>query len=237
MPRLSLAAALMVAVFCCPAHGQDRRGEEATTSPEYHGTMANAPIPPKYHVRNEGGSNGAGLCVISSLIQDGAYQSIGDLPTLKESALWKAAKKAKGGYYPGKLEALLKAVMPDAKWFSWEGKTPELVKQYNAAGYPVATTMNTGAQYGYAPIHHMISVAHLDDQWACVVDNNDPGKYHWMPAAEYARRFPDGGNGWGFVWLPPEQAAAGFGLWAAVILLAAVAIKRRRERRRWALSF
>jgi len=58
-----------------------------------------------------------------------------------------------------------------------------------------------------------------------VVDNNDPGVYHWMPAAEFLRRWYDGGEGWAFAWsrLP---AAVRLGLSvlivaAAVLLLAA----------------
>jgi hypothetical protein len=177
------------------------RSEHVTDTPEYRGVHASAPIPPELHIRNEGGSDGAGLCVISSILANGAYQGVPGLDRLKDSTLWRTAKSRPGGYYPGKLEALLKQVLPGERWFSWEGPTPELVAEYSKRGYPVAATMNTGELYNWQSIHHMISIAHLDDSWACVVDNNDPGKYHWMTAAEYARRFPDGGQGWGFVWL------------------------------------
>jgi len=28
---------------------------------------------------------------------------------------------------------------------------------------------------------HMVNLVHLDDEWACLLDNNDTGKYKWVP--------------------------------------------------------
>jgi hypothetical protein len=202
MKRLTLLTlALALALSALPAYGQDRHGEIVTDAPEYNGTTAAAPIPPELHIRNEGGSDDAGLCVIASLVINGAYQGVPGLEGLKDSALWRTAKSRPGGYYPEKLERLLHELYPDEQWISWEGDGTDLLQHYASQGYPIAATMKTGALYGYKPIHHMISLVHLDENLACVVDNNDPGKYHWMPAAEYARRFTDGPKGWGVVWL------------------------------------
>lgn len=212
------------------AQGPDRRGEEVTTVPEYRGTRANAPIPPEFHIRNEGGSDGAGLCVISSLVINGAYQGVEDLGKLKDSKLWRAAKSQPGGYYPEKLEKLLKATYPDAKWVSFEGTTLDELKKYNVQGLPVGATMNTGQLYNYMPIHHMISAVHVGDR-VCVVDNNDPGKYHWMPESEYLRRYVDGRTGWSFVWLTPARLISSFV--PAAILVLASAVARIKRRRRW----
>jgi len=88
--------------------------------------------------------------------------------------------------------------------------------------------MNTGALYGYQRINHMISLIHYrTGGTACVVDNNDPGRYHWMPAAEFLRRLMDHGEGWVFAWsrLPAGVRAAvkAAVLAAAVLLLAGAA--------------
>ncbi len=208
--------------FPASASAQDKRGEIVLDVPKYEGTTANAPVPAEYHIKNEGGSDGSGLCVISSVLINGAYQGIPALAGLKGSNLWKTAKSRPGGYYPAKLEKLLNEVLPGEKWFSWEGESTDLVREYSAKGFPVATTTNTGALYNYAPIHHMISLIHLDDKWACIVDNNDPGKYHWMPAQEYNKRFRDGQQGWGFVWLrmPESRIDEYQALGAAVLLMA-----------------
>lgn len=219
------AALLLAALFLhAPTWAQspDSHGEVVTLEPEYNGVKANAPIPPEMHVKNEGGSDGAGLCVISSILVNGMEQNVPGLESGKGSLLWRTAKSRPGGYYPGKLETLLKEVMPGEKWFSWEGEGTDLVEEYSRQGYPVATTTNTGALYGYQSIHHMISNAHLDANWACIVDNNDPGKYHWMPRAEFDRRFVDGAQGWGFVWLRKPHVVA-FTLLSAALLLGAAA--------------
>jgi hypothetical protein len=186
----------------------------------YAGVAAAAPIGPKFHLKNEGGTDGNGLCVIASMVINGAWQGVEDLDQLKESALWRTAKSRPGGYWPERLERILNEVYPGAKWFSWEGDDCGLVEHYSSLGYPVAATMNTGQLYGYAPIHHMISLIHLDTEWACVVDNNDPGRYHWMTAQEYGRRFKDGPKGWGVVWLADPARATPILAPAALVLAA-----------------
>lgn len=220
MKRLAF---LLWFVLVPPAFGQDRRGEVVTEVPEYRGVRANAPIPAELHVQNEGGSDGAGLCVIASILANGRFQGVPGLDAGKASKLWQAAKAAPGGYYPEKLEELIKRVLPGERWFSWEGDGTDLVEEYSRQGYPVGGTMNTGAFYSYQPIHHMISVIHMDDEWACVVDNNNPGKYHWMPRAEYDRRFVDGPKGWGFVWLRRNVDLV-IRRWAAALIIVAAAV-------------
>jgi hypothetical protein len=226
-------------VFAClllfPALGlgqtPDRRGEVALLDPVYRGVRASAPIPVELHVRNEGGSNGAGLCVISSVLSAGMSQGIpgldrpghdeatgGEKPG-KGSQLWRTAKSRPGGYSPDKLASLLNQIMPDQKWVSYVGTDPTEIEKLTKAGYRVCATMNTGQQYSYRPIHHMINVIHYETNgWACVVDNNDPGKFHWMPAAEYARRSIDGGTLWAFAWL--YKVIAGVSSTSALILIA-----------------
>lgn len=213
------------ALVCLPrgSAGQtapDRRGEY--TTPDDAGRSLNAPIPREYHILNEGGSDGAGLCVIASLVINGAAQGVADFHRLKDSRLWRAAKARPGGYSPEKLAALLKELYPGLEWASIETDDPELIRKYSRAGYAVANTMNTGRQYGYMPIHHFVSTSHADASISCFIDNNDPGVWHWMPAAEQNRRFPDGGTGWLFVWL----ARRDYGSWvlAAGILAASLVV-------------
>jgi hypothetical protein len=184
----------------------DRRGEY--TSPDHNGVWLNAPIPREYHIRNEGGSNGAGLCVISAIIMNGAAAGIADFRLLKNSKLWKSAKARPGGYSPQKLAALLKELYPELEWASVETADAGLIRKYSAAGYQVANTMNTGQQYKYMPIHHFISTVHADLKMSCIVDNNDPGVWHWFSAAEQDRRFPDGQTGWLVVLLQRRKSFA-----------------------------
>jgi hypothetical protein len=218
--------ALVLLGSLCFGQEPDRRGEIRLSEPTYKGVRANAPIPPKFHIRNEGGSDGAGLCVIASSVINGGYQGVAGLEGGKDSTLWRTAKSRPGGYSPDKLERLLREVMPAEKWVSYYGRSPEVLDDLSSKGYPIGATMNTGAQYGYRPIAHMVSLVHFkSDQLACVVDNNDPGMYHWMPADEFLRRWYSGGAGWAFAWsrlpAPVRIAAVGLMLIAASLLLLA----------------
>lgn len=220
LPRgLGLASVLASTLLLASASAQTPNGrdEVVTTEPALAGLRANAPIPVSLHVRNEGGSDEAGLCVTASTLCNGMYQRIPALAGGKQSAYWLAAKSRPGGSYPAKLEAFLKEQLPDEKWVSWEGRVTDLIEPYNRRGLPVAVTINTGEMYGWQPIHHFVSLVHIDGALACYVDNNDPGRYHWITRAEFDRRFVDGDKGWFVVFLrSPDDAAH---LWSASALL------------------
>lgn len=234
-----LLALLALAVAQATAQAPDRRGEVALDVPAYQGTTAAAPIPREMHLRNEGGSNGAGLCVIASAVINGQYQAVPglvDTPDAqgragKGSRLWQAAKRRPGGYSPGKLERLVSEVMPDEKWASYVGRDYTVLDRLSKQGYPIGATMNTGALYGYRPINHMVSLVHYrTGGLACVVDNNDPGKYHWMPAAEFDRRWIDGGTGWAWVWTRLPSRALAIALAPFALIGGAVAFVAGRLR-------
>lgn len=232
-PRLALALALLFPASTF-AQTPDRRGELVTDTPTYQGRTASAPIPARLHVRNEGGSDGAGLCVISSILCDGMFQAVPGLESPghdeasgqsapgKGSGLWRAAKGARGGYSPDKLASLVNRIMPGEDWASYVGTDPSILDRLSRMGYAIGVTMNTGALYGYRPIHHMVSLVHFRaDDFACVVDNNDPGKFHWMPADEFLRRWIDGGTGWAWIWLRRASLPQGLPLPLAIFLCTA----------------
>lgn len=232
--------ALILGLLLCPAwaacgQAPDSRGEAILGEPAYRGERASAPIPPELHVRNEGGSDGAGLCVIASILANGQYQAVPGLQRGKDSALWRTAKSRPGGYHPTKLEQLINATMPGEKWASYYGPDATVLDRLSREGYPIGATMNTGRQYGYKRIAHMISLLHYrTGGWACVLDNNFPGVYSWMPADEFVRRWKDYGNGWAWIWTRKVALAARAGSAAVLILIAAAVLligRRRREAR------
>ncbi len=117
--------------------------------------------------------------------------------------------------------------MPGEKYASYVGTDRNVLNALTRQGYPVGVTMNTGAFYGYRPIHHMVSLIHYRiNGYACVVDNNDPGKFHWMPAAEFDRRWIDGGTGWAFTWTRLRASARGHFLLLAALAAAPSASAR-----------
>lgn len=243
-PRLRLAL-LALLVVIAPARGQDQapdaRGEIFSKLPFYQGERSTTLRDPKKHVQNEGGADGAGLCVIASITANGIDQGVpgldlpdGDNHTGHGSTLWKTAKSRRGGYSPSKLQSLIQEIMPDEKWASYYGDDPTVLDKLSRAGYPIGATMSTGRLYGYRPIHHMISLAHYrTGGWACVVDNNQPGIYSWMPAKEFERRWFDGGAGWAWTWTR-VAAVARFSSAILVLIAAAALVVGASHRRRLA---
>lgn len=235
----------LVAIACPCSRAQDR--EYVTPLPARDGAVASAPVQPRHHVRNEGGSDGAGLCVISSILANGMYQGVPgfsrtghdewtseDAPG-KGSALWLAAKAAPGGYSPEKLQKLVDRVVPGERYASHVGTDPEVLDRLSRDGYPIAVTMNTGELYQNKPIHHFVSLLHYrTDGAACFMDNNDkPGVYRWLSANTFGRRTLDGGVLWAWIWTrkPPAGGQTAFILLAAALIIVIKASRRNPRNR------
>lgn len=232
MRHRSIAFALMLAGAVGPARQQafaqarpTGRQEVVTEAPVLDGVHAQVPLRPEYHFKNEGGRDGAGLCVISSVNSDGWYQDVPEFVDAKNSKVWRLAKRKDGGYYPAKLKDPFDEAGVVTAWIQAEGSAEELVpviKHYLDLGIPVANTMAFSQRYispdlPTGEIHHMVQTLHLRDGLACLVDNNFPGTFLWVTEAEYGRRLVDGQAGWIVVLL---WGAKGF----AVVLVVAAAM-------------
>jgi hypothetical protein len=236
-----IGAVLVLWTSVASAQTPDGRGEIHLDEPVYQGERASAPAPPGLHVRNEGGSDTKGLCVVASILANGMYQGVPGLnepgrgtsnvkglyeviPNApgKGSTLWRTAKSRPGGYYPEKLQALVKEVMPNEGWATYYGADERKLDALSRQGVPIGATMGTGANYRYMPISHMVSLLHYRTGGnACVLDNNFPGEFTWMPASEFARRWKRGGEGWAWVWTRRPLLAPGSS-GSLLVLLAAV---------------
>lgn len=168
----------------------DSTGEVVIAQPKYQGVRAAAPIPPALHIRNEGGSDGAGLCVYASMVMAGAWQQVADLTGLKSSALWRYVKARPGGSYPSKLTEDVQTVYGDsARIVNYNGQDDTVLETLARQRKPFGITFGTGRNYNYARIPHMVDGLHYErNGWACILDNNFPGVYSWMPASELKRR-------------------------------------------------
>jgi hypothetical protein len=51
----------------------------------------------------------------------------------------------------------------------------------------------------------MVNLVYLDDQWACVLDNNFVGENDlvWLKTPDFLQRWTGGQNGWAVVLLAP----------------------------------
>jgi hypothetical protein len=203
--------------------------------PTHSGIRATADLPTTQHKRNVGGSDGAGLCVYTSAWHSAIWQ---DVRSLFDFRAW--MQQRPGGSYPEKFDTTMKGycaskgiTIPD--YIQHTGGDVEFLRLALRTGRMPAVTycgVDGQGRYGNQVIAHMVSLAHLDSERAAIIDNNFPGNWLWMTAAEFIerwkgerangqkyyvsdgrRQFPVGG-GWAIVFLappPPPYVTPPFG--------------------------
>lgn len=156
-------------------------------------------------------SKGLGCCVFRSLDHAGHYQQVVQLYGFPE---WMVQHGVSGGGYPGKVDQLIPLIssdrgLPTPDYLQYEGRDPSILIAALASGrMPCVTYNGHDPHYGMGQsIAHMVNLVYLDDQQACILDNNYVGENDlvWMTAAEFKQRWTGGGGGWCVVLLnaPP----------------------------------
>lgn len=163
-------------------------------------------FPLTQHISNIGSHvDGAGMCVMSSIEMAGRWQNLEQVRGLRN---WCANKP--GGGYPSKVDKQLKEYSQVQKintpeYVQYEGKELDLLKLALKTGRFPAVTYSGRDKVRYSStIAHMVCLAHLDDKWAAIWDNNGTaGELIWMTPEEFKSRWTNDSNGWAFVWLAP----------------------------------
>ncbi|MEI7685257.1 MAG: hypothetical protein WCL32_09535 [Planctomycetota bacterium] len=160
-------------------------------------------FPREFHIRNRGGSDGAGLCVFASLQQSAKWQDVEPLTGVFE---W--MKTRPGGGWPEKVDRVVDDMCRAKKlkkpaYLQIEGTDFELVRRACRLGRMPAVTyaFSPSGRYGGARIAHMVNLLHADERWCAVLDNNFPGTIEWMTPAEFQRVWTGGGQGWAVILL------------------------------------
>jgi hypothetical protein len=159
-------------------------------------------LPDAEHLRNKGGSDGAGLCVFTSIDHAARWQNVPALVGFRDFMT-----DFPGGGYPTKVDHFLPRMAKSKNL-----PVPEYVQDTRGDVGLMELALKTGRMvcvtYGYSPryggrIAHMVNLVHLDDKWAVVLDNNFPGRtrYEWVERDEFLRRWRMGGGGWSLVLL------------------------------------
>lgn len=170
------------------------------------GTQVQLDLPLPLHTRNRGGSDGAGLCVFTSIQHAACWQNV--------EVLWEFQKymtRYPGGGYPSKVDRCIDAIckersMPKPRYIQIESADIEVLKLACKTGRMPSVTYSysPSGRYGGARIAHMVTLLHADDKWFCVMDNNFPQTYEWMTPAEFRRSYTGGGRtGWSVIFLDP----------------------------------
>src|SRR4051794_24575544 len=131
------------------------------------GTEIDCDLPTSLHVRNRGGSDGAGLCVFASMRHSGLWS---DEPVFAALFEWMWARP--GGGYPQKVDRMVERYCFMEKkdkppYVQVEGSDLDVLRQAVRAGLMPAVTYyrSPTGRYGGQRIAHMVSLVAAGEKW------------------------------------------------------------------------
>lgn len=178
--------------------------EGGKVTPDGWGEIA-CDLPASLQLRNKGGSDGAGLCVFTSIDHAARWQRIRLLEGFRDYMT-----KFPGGGWPEKVDAYVNRIarekgVPPPRYFHYSGRDLTVIRKALETGRMVCCTYcySPLGRYGGGRIAHMVNIIYLDDKWACFLDNNFPGpdKYEWVPTGEALNVMSCGGSLWAIIFL------------------------------------
>lgn len=177
----------------------------------------NCDLPKEFHLRNVGGTDGAGLCVWCSITHTAIWQHIWEL-----MGTFQYMQSQRGGGWPERVDSVVpllakKAGVPTPPYIQVQSRNDyEILKLACKTGRMPCITYSyspTG-RYGGAKIAHMVSLVHATDKWVGILDNNFPGTIEWMDPQTFMNVHTNRGreNGWAVVFLadPPPPPPVNF---------------------------
>ena len=206
--QIALFAGLLQAQDCAKAPCMRNDEFSATvggrTAPD--GTQVQLYLPPDLHMQNCGGSDGAGLCVFTSIEHAVRWQNVGQLHGFQDFM-----KRRPGGGYPEKVDRMIAAACkekgaPIPRYLQVESPDLEILKLACRTGRMPSVTysFSPSGRYGGARISHMVTMLHADEKLVCILDNNFPRTWEWMTPNEFKRAYTGGAkNGWSVILLNP----------------------------------
>ena len=162
-------------------------------------------LPAAEKKKNTGGSDGAGLCVFTSIEYAARWQC--ERPLFE---LQKYMTSHPGGGYPEKVDQVVREFAPGVKYGQHVGGDPAVLDAILGSGRIACVTYaGHDPHYGNRSIAHMVCLVHFDQQWACISDNNYPGdnEFVWMSRDEFISRWKDEDGGWAVFLLSPPPPA------------------------------
>jgi len=175
------------------------------------GTEVQIDLPNDRHVRNTGGigprgpGSGAGLCVFTSIQHAADWQGV---EVLQDFQKWMTTRP--GGGYPSKVDKMIGQKCAEAgtakpAYLHVTGADLDMLRLACKTGRMPGVTYcrSFAGRYGGQRISHMVSLVHLDERWAAILDNNFPKSLEWLSLDEFRRTYVGGGGGWGFILLDP----------------------------------
>jgi hypothetical protein len=141
-------------------------------------------IPESLRMHNTVGTNRQGLCVFTSINYCANYQNEDGAKNLQHDMV-----SEPGGGFPDKVDAMMKKHCPDVKYLQYSGDDIRFLEEVLVTGRPVAVTYSgRDTHYNGKTIAHMVTLVHLDEHSACILDNNFEKQYYWMTRNEFIAR-------------------------------------------------
>jgi hypothetical protein len=170
------------------------------------GTQVQIDFPVSQRTENVGGSDGAGLCVFSSIGHAARWQHVYQLEDFQK---W--MRSHPGGGYPEKVDKMIAQKCQEAgvsrpHYLQYEGRNTDLIKKALVTSrMPSITYAGHDCHYS-GRIAHMVNTILWTDRYAVILDNNfiKEDQLVWMTPAEAEQRWAEDG-GWVVVLLgnPP----------------------------------
>lgn len=185
-------------------------GAVVIDGPTHAGQDVQTDLPVSQRIHNRGGSDGAGMCVMSSIEMAARYAGLEQMRGLRD---WCARQP--GGASPGKVDRQIPEYcksqgIPVPPYVQYTGPADVAALRTVLAGNRVACVTysgHDGVRYR-GNIAHMVCCVGAKEQIA-ILDNNDIGDNEllWMPESDFVSRW--GGNDvWMFAWLAPGAVPA-----------------------------
>jgi len=167
-------------------------------SPDGH-TEVQCDLPVSQRTKNVGGRDGAGLCVFSSIGHAARWQNENRLVDFQKEMI-----QEPGGGYPEKVDRMIAKYGKGTPYLQYEGHDPTILKLALRTGRMPSVTYDGHDPHYRGSIAHMVNLIYLDDQQACILDNNFIGENElvWMSAQEFIGRWT-GDGGWAVILLAP----------------------------------
>jgi hypothetical protein len=170
------------------------------------GTEVDCDLPIDRHQRNMGGSDGAGLCVFTSIGMAADWCSETPLVDFRD---W--MRRRPGGGYPEKVTRMIRELckergIAEPRYLQLQGDDVELLAQAVRQSHLACVTYSRSptGRYGGQRIAHMVNCvaarAGSSRHWA-ILDNNYPGSIEWMSEDEFRASYTGLGGGWAVILL------------------------------------
>lgn len=188
-------------------NGKQTTARFAVGGPAMDGVEVACDLPASRHQRNTGGSDGAGLCVFTSVGHCADWHGESPYTRFRD---W--MKSRPGGGYPEKLKRMITEFsrennVPEPSYLQVTNGDVAILEEAHEHRIMLAVTYSgRDGIYYRGSVPHMVNLVCFNKQAdrAAILDNNYPGQLLWMSCRDFVERWKEGGGGgWAVALLKP----------------------------------